>query len=101
MATLFELKDEILKGRRVKREWWGRFEVVGFHTAILVDIFADDWILEPLPKEKKKVKLYAYLLAFSESRVGAELIFVRSPEYVHEQWTRLPNLDQEIEVDDC
>lgn len=68
MATLFELKDEILKGRRVKRRCWlGTYEELGFYSAAPCDMFADDWELEPL--KKKKITMYQVVYRASDDRV--------------------------------
>lgn len=65
MATLFELKDEILRGRRIKRRsWLGPYEALGFYSALPCDMFADDWELEPLPKVKKKITMYQYIYKY-------------------------------------
>lgn len=71
MATLFELKDEISKGRRVRRKAWGlgSYEALGFHSAYPEDIFADDWELEPLPKKKKKVTVYQFIIITLEGEI--------------------------------
>lgn len=62
MATLFELKKEILEGRSIKRKGWKNYCVPSdFFVGSTIDMFADDWELVPLPKEKKKVTVYQYL----------------------------------------
>lgn len=69
MATLFELKDEILKGRRIKRRsWLGPYEALGFYSALPCDMFADDWGLEPLPKKKKKITMYQFVYHIDEGK---------------------------------
>lgn len=94
MSTLFELKDEILKGRRVKRgEWIGYVTIHSLNELDLSDALADDWELES--KAKKKVKLYAYWnFRNDQMEMGVNLDQIKAYGY------RLPNLDQEIEVDD-
>lgn len=67
MATIFELKDEILNGRRVKRmRWLGPYERLDLFFAAPCDMFADDWELEPLPKVKKKITMYQVVYKYKE-----------------------------------
>lgn len=89
MATLFELKDEILKGRKVRRQF----------GSYINDVFADDWELEPLPKAKKKIKLYAWLHP-NDGTVRFYRVTSDALEFVHFNGNRLPALDQEIEVEE-
>jgi hypothetical protein len=100
MSTLFELKDEILRGRRVRRILSieaGYRDAEWFLDNSPFALFADDYLLEPLPepKEKKKIKLYAYWYAGDNSiRISLHNM------YGVTNYHSLPNLDQEIEVDE-
>lgn len=93
MATLFELKDEILKGRAVKRSGWINYYNHYELTQVQMEsgLFADDWELKPLPK--KKIKLYGYVSTFG-------VVHLLRESQLGDDWLKAPNLDQEIEVDE-
>lgn len=68
MATLLELKDEILKGRSLKRRDWEKYYAPSdFIAGPTIDMLADDWELEPLPK--KKVTMYQVVYRGNDDRV--------------------------------
>lgn len=103
MSTLFELKDEILKGRRARLSIMDDSKYITCLSQIhFDDAVRDDWELMPLPKVKKKVKLYAYALGFNNAETGQQLHMLG--QYQHDRanpkWKRIPNLDQEIEVEE-
>lgn len=83
MATLFELKEEILKGRKVKRKDWknDEYQFLGFYEAYPGDIFADDWELEPLPKAKKKITMYQFVYKHKQH----ETFFITGELYKNEE----------------
>lgn len=102
MATLFELKEEILKGRKVKRKDWknDEYPFLGFYEVYPGDIFADDWELEPLPK--KKVTMYQFIskssgeVWFSETLHKSEADFKLVCPYAK----ILKTIPHEIEVEE-
>ena len=83
MATLFELKEEILKGRKVKRKDWknDKYQFLGFYEAYPEDMFADDWELEPFPKVKKKKTMYQFVFYINECKS----VYVTSQLYESER----------------
>lgn len=94
MATLFELKEEILKGRKVTRKDWknDEYQFLGFYEAYPGDIFADDWELEPLPKAKKKITMYQFVYHIDEGKN----VYVTSQLYESERAFIFANSCREI-----
>lgn len=96
MATLHELRDEILKGRKVKRACLNEYIDKNYRfTRLELEyiLTLNDWELEPLPKAKKKIKLYAYMS-------DRERYLYFDTKDNNQYGDRLSNLDQEIEVEE-
>ena len=94
MATLFELKEEILNRRKVKRKGsrvYNYIERVD-HYSNPENLFADDWELEPLPKKKKKVTMYQFIYYINDGKD----IFMTSQLYESEPAFRFANSCREI-----
>ena len=94
MATLFELKEEILKGRKIIRKVWNsvKYEPLHLYIACPEDIFADDWELEPLPKEKKKITMYQFVYHIDEGKN----VYITSQLYESERAFIFANSCREI-----
>lgn len=81
MATLFDLKDEILKGRSLKRRDWEKYYAPSdFIAGPTIDMLADDWELEPLPKTKKKITMYQVVYKTKEKEFKLSSFLYESEE---------------------
>ena len=94
MATLLGLKEYILMGRKIRRKAWRArdYDILGRFTADPMDIFADDWELEPLPKEKKKITMYQFVYHIDEGKN----VYITSQLYESERAFIFANSCREI-----
>jgi len=100
MATLFELKDEILKWRKIKRKDWAKYALLDVELLSYKDgyclcfehVFANDWELEPLPKVKKKKTMYQFVYHIDEGKN----VYITSQLYESERAFIFANSCREI-----